>query len=227
MFAAIRNPENDKDDGVAGYVVWTLACLANPMPEASWIQFVEREIGKRMSRSDLLFYGNRLDNLIDRCETAIKEEVEHWGRNRVLSSIESDLITYLVDKYSLDPPQLLRDQIYIENEGEAKINVSGQFEYGNWNNSDPRHIPGSFVTVAIPFEGDGGLLEYQASTYTGDPPRGHISGSNVLISFQSVKLNAERTREKIDATVEQIEKHLEWTRNDCNQWNGRIASVAE
>ena len=226
MFAAIRNPENDKNDGVAGYVC-TLACLAKPMPEASWIQFVEREIEKKMSRSDLLFDGNRLGDLIDQCETEIKRDVEHWDRNRVLSSSESDLITYLVDKYSLDPPQLLRDQIHIENEGEAKINVSGRFEYGIWDSSDPHYVPGSFVTVAIPFEGDGNLFEFQASTYTFNPPRGRISDSNVLISFQGVKLNAERTRKEIDDTVEQIEKHLEWIRNDCSQWNGRIASVAE
>ena len=200
---------------------------AKPMPEASWIQFVEREIGKRMSRSDLLFYEEGLGDLIHRIETAIKEEVDHWDRNRVLSSSESDLVTYLVNEYSLEPPRLLRDQIHVENEGETNIDVSGRFEYDIWDSGNPHHVPGSFVTVAIPFEGDGNLFEYQASTYTSDPPRGRISGSNVLISFQGIKLNAERTRKEIDDTVEQIEKHLEWIRNDCSQWNGRIASVAE
>ena len=180
-----------------------------------------------MSRSDLLFYGKELGALIRGCETAIKKEVESWDRNRILASSESDLVTYLVDRYSLDPPRLLREQIHIENEGEAKIDVSGRFEYGIWDRGGPHFVPGSFVTVAIPFEGNGDLFGFQASTYSLNPPRGRVLGSNVLISFQDVKLDAERTREEIDATVGRIDEYLGWIRNDCSEWNGRAASVAE
>ena len=181
-----------------------------------------------MSRSDLLFYGKDLGALIRGYETTIKEEVGGgWDRNRILASSESDLVTYLVDKYSLDPPRLLREQINIENEGEAKIDVSGRFEYGILDRGGPHFVPGSFVTVAIPFEGDGDLFGFQASTYGFNPPRGRVSGSNVLISFQDVKLDAKRTREEIDATVDRIDEYLGWAKNDCSEWNGRVASVAE
>ena len=180
-----------------------------------------------MSRNDLLFYGKDLRFLIRGYETAIKEEVGGWDRNRILASSESDLVTYLVDKYSLDPPRLLREQIQIENEGETKIDVSGRFEYGMWDQGSPHLVPGSFVTVAIPFEGEGDLFGFQASTRSLNPPRGRVSGSNVLISFQDVKLDAERTREEIDATVKRIDECLGWTKSDCSEWNGRVASVAE
>ena len=180
-----------------------------------------------MSRTDLLFYGKDLGALIHRCETEIKEEVERWDRNRILASSETDLVAYLVEKYTLDPPRLLRDDIHIESEGEAKIDVSGRFEYGVWDRSSPHFIPGSFVTVAIPFEGDGGLFKFQASTYSLNPPRGQISGSNILISFQDVKLDAERTREEIDATIDRIDQYLKWINNDCSNWNARVPSVAE
>ena len=153
-----------------------------------------------MSVGDLLFYGKDLRALIHRYEIAIKEEVERWDRNRILASSESDLVTCLVDQYTFDPPRLLCDQMLIEKEGEAKVDVSGRFEYGIWDNSTPHFIPGSFVTVAIPFEGDGDLFGFQVSTYSFNPPRGRVSGSNVLISFQDVKLDAEQTREEIDAT---------------------------
>ena len=180
-----------------------------------------------MSRSDLLFYGKDLGALIRGYETTIKEEVGGWDRNRILASSESDLVTYLVYKYSLDPPRLLREQINIENEGEAKIDVNGRFEYGILDRGSPHFVPGSFVTVAIPFEGDGDLFGFQASTYGFNPPRGLVSGSNVLISFQDVKLDAKRTREEIDATVDRIDEYLGWAKTDCSEWNGRVASVAE
>ena len=180
-----------------------------------------------MSRSDLLFLGKDLSALIRGYEVAVKKEVDKWERNRILASSDSDLVSYLVEKYTLDPPRLLGDQIHIEDEGETKIDVSGRIEYDAWDRGRPLHVPGSFVTVAIPFEGDGDLFEFKASTYTFNPPSGRVSGSSVLISFQGVKMDAQRTREEIDPTVGKIEQHLGWIRNDCGSWNARVASVAE
>ena len=180
-----------------------------------------------MSRNELLFYGKDLSALIRGYEGAIKEEVEGWERNRILTSSECDLVTYLVEKYTLEPPRLLRDQICVESAGETKINVSGRFEYGVWDHDGPHFVPGSFVTVAIPFEGDGDLLGFQASTFGMNPPRGRISGSSILTSFQGTNLDAGRTRQEIDATVGRIEEYLEWTRKDCSGWNVRVQGVVE
>ena len=180
-----------------------------------------------MSRNDLLFFGEDLSALIRSYESAISEEVAGWEPNRILASSESDLVSYLVEKYTLDAPRILRDQLHIESEGEAKIDVSGRFEYDIRDRGQPLYIAGSFVTVAIPFEGDGDLLKFKASTYSLNPPRGRVSGSSVLISFRGVEMNAQRTREEIDATAGKIDQHLEYISNDCAGWNGRVTSVAE
>ena len=180
-----------------------------------------------MTRGDLLFFEKDLSALIRNYEPAIGEEVARWERNRILASSESDLVSYLVEKYTLDAPRILRDQLHIESEGEAKIDVSGRFEYGIRGRGQPFHVAGSFVTVAIPFEGDGDLFEFRASTYSSNPPRGRVSASSVLISFRAVEMNADRTREEIDATVERVEQHLVWIRNDCAGWNARVSSIAE
>jgi len=173
------------------------------------------------------FFGKELSALIRAYEAEIHREVDGWERNRVLASSESDLVTYLVEKYTLQAPRLLVDQMHIENEGEAKIDISGRFEYDVRDRSRPFHVSGSFVVVAIPFEGDGDLFEFKASTFDLNPPRGRVSGSSVLLSFQGVNMNAARTREAIDSTVGQIEQHLEWIRGDCGGWNGRVETVAE
>ena len=180
-----------------------------------------------MSRSDLLFYGKDLSALIRGYEAALNKEVEQWERNRILASSESDLVTYLVEKYTLDPPRLLRDQIHIDSEGETKIDVSRRFNYDVWERDSPHFIPGSYVTVAIPFEGDGDLFGYKASTFNLNPPRGRVSGSNVLISFQDVKLDPQRLREEINSTIMRIEEQLKWIENDCGGWNTGVTSIAE
>ena len=180
-----------------------------------------------MTSDDLLFFGKDLSALIRGYESAIRREVEGWEPNRILASSESDLVSYLVEEYTLDAPRILHGQLYIESEGEAKIDVRGRFEYDIRDRGQPFHVAGSFVTVAIPFEGNGDLFEFKASTYNLNPPRGRVSGSSVLISFRGVEMNADRTREEIDATVGKIEQHLEWIRNDCAGWNARVSSVAE
>lgn len=179
------------------------------------------------SRNDLLFYGKDLGALIRAYEVEIRNEVEGWERNKILAASELDLIAYLVEKYTLDPPRLLRDEVHIESEGEAKIDVSGRFDYDVRDRGGPYHVPGSYVTVAIPFEGDAELFGFQASTYSSNPPRGRVSGSNVVISFQGVKLDPQRTRQEIDATANRIEEYLKWIKNDCSIWNTRVHSVAE
>ena len=180
-----------------------------------------------MSRSELLFYGKTLSGLISGRELRIRDEVEQWERNRILASSESDLVTYFVEKYTLDPPRLLLDQIYIDSEGETNLDVSRPFGYYERDGNSLHFIPGSYVRVAIPFEGDGELFGFQAKNYNLNPPCGRVSGSNILISFQDVKPDAQRMREAIDSTVKRIEEQLKWVENDCNEWNTRITSVAE
>ncbi len=182
-----------------------------------------------MSRSEhyLLFREKDLRALIDAYETEIIKEVEGWERNKILATSESDLVAYLVEKFTLDPPRLLPDQRYIESEGETRIDVSGRFEYGIFDRSHPHYVSGSYVTISIPFEGDGDFFRFQASTFASNPPRGRISESEILISFQDVRLDAHQTRQAILNEIDRIEHNLNYVKNDCNGWNGRVQSLAE
>ena len=175
---------------------------------------------------ELLFRSKDLSALISTWESRLKDEIEEWNPNRILSTSEHDLVAYLVGRFTLDPPSLLRDQVYIDQEGETNIDVSRRFEY-NLGRLGPYHVPGSYVTVGIPFEGDGGLFRFKASTYSSNPPYGQVSGSSVLVSFQDVKLDPQRLRNEIDTLLGNIEQHLEWIRNDCNQWNDRVLEIAK
>ena len=178
------------------------------------------------TQRDCLFSQGELSNLINGYEHKIRHEIEHWERNKVLAVSETDLIVYLIDKYTLDAPRLLTEQKFIESEGETKIDVSLRFEYG-YGSFNPQSVPGSYVTIAVPFEGDPDLFQYQASTYSLSPPRCRIKGNLVLITFQDVNLDSEQVRQDIDNITNQIANNLQWTRNDCEKWNNRVQSVAE
>ena len=177
--------------------------------------------------NNLLFCEERLADVVHDCEERILQDVESWEQNRILAASEADLIKYIVDRYSYNPPQLLRDQVCIENQGEVNIDVSRDPFRDVRDRSRPLYLPGFYVNVAIPFEGDGDLFRYQASTYSLNPPEGRISGSTVLICFQGTDLDTEGNRENIDTWSDQIEEHLNWTKNDCENWNSHIQPLAE
>lgn len=179
------------------------------------------------SDNNLLFCDEDLRGLIELYERQLREEVEGWEQNKVLAGSESDLVTYLVEKYTLHSPRLLREEIHIEREGEASIDVSGDPRRYVRDRSRPLYLPGSFVTVAIPFEGESALFSYKASTYSLNPPRGRVSESRILISFHGTDFDAERLRNEIDTTVNKIDDLVTHTRNDCEGWNARVQSIAE
>ena len=181
-----------------------------------------------MSNNDLLFYGNNLRIMIQTIEGKIRKEVEDWEPNKILAASEPDLVAYLVQQYTLDPPQLFPDEIYIESHRETKIDVRSRPEYGIWDRNSPHYVPGSCVTVAIPFGGDANLFRYQASTFDRNQQlRGRVSESAVLISLNHLTPDLDQIRQEIASVVQRIEKCLKWIKNDCDEWNGRVLDIAE
>lgn len=176
--------------------------------------------------NDLLFTERLLSDLIREYETELIKEIKGWEKNKILGASEHDLIEYLVQKNKLNVPRLSRNNIYIDSEGETEIDVSNRFEYGFWDRSRPHYVPGFRVTVAIPFEGDAELFKFRASTYLTNPPRGQVLESKILISFQDVKLDPDKTSQNIETSVTEIETHLKWTRNNCEEWNARVRDIA-
>ncbi len=164
--------------------------------------------------------------MIQAYEKKIREEIVSWEKNKVLAASEHDLIEYLVEKYTLDAPNLLPDNKFIDSEGETKIDVSNRIEYGyGWG--DDSYVSGSFVKVGIPFKGDADLFDYQASTFSVNPPRCQIAGSNLILTFKDVELKPEQIKQETNNFIKQIENYLGYTRSDCQNWNNRIRSTAE
>lgn len=176
---------------------------------------------------ELLFSSKNLSAQITSYELQLKEVIEGWEPNRILSTSEHDLVAYLVEKYTIDPPKLLRDQVYIEQDGETKIDVSHRFEYNPVRRKGTLFIPGSYVTVGVPFEGDAYLFSFKASTWSSNPPYGRVIESSVLLSYQDTTLDHQQLRNEIHAALDNIEEHLEWIRSDCNQWNNRVPEIAK
>jgi hypothetical protein len=177
-------------------------------------------------RHPYLFSEKELRHCIDGYEGAIRDEVEKLDKNTVLSASEHDLIAHFVEKYTLVPPTLRRDEMYVESEGDAKIDVSRRFDYGFFDREGPHFIEGSYVKIAVPFGGDADLFQFRASTFSTAPPIGEVHRDTLQFTFQDVNLSSEQIKAQLNQTLNTIEQYLGWIRRDCEGWNGRVENVA-
>jgi hypothetical protein len=70
----------------------------------------------------LLFVTHDLDHSLRSTMQAMRREVESLGENRLLNTVPDDLKKYLVEKHSVTPITLLRDQWYADHQDERGPN---------------------------------------------------------------------------------------------------------
>ena len=167
--------------------------------------------------------GGSLRDLVRNCETKVREEVHNWEPNKILSVGETYLVDYLVEEYKLDTPGLLTEKKFIEDHGETTIEIRDPMRHG----VAVSNVPGSYFTVAIPFEGNPELLELRPSEWSGAPPSGRIKDSSILLFIRSENLDPNQTSQDVETAEQGLAQYVRLIRNECDDWNGRIRSMAE
>lgn len=176
-------------------------------------------------RPDLLFIGKgNLRDFFEHRKLELKREVEKLDSNYILTISEEDFCQYLITKYSLRPPEIHEDKIYVYDQKEVDVDVSKDPMRAIFDRSKPFYIKGVQVTVAVPFEGDGELFQYQPSTFTFNPPRGEIRGQEIHLIYTAVDHDAEKLKQMYQRDLNEIKRYLEWVNRDVSNFNKELES---
>jgi hypothetical protein len=168
---------------------------------------------------DILFYRNgELRNYLEKGKIEVKKEIESYESNYILNASEEELVRYLVNKYSLEPPVLNQDKKYVYDQSEADIDVSRD-PMRAFFEDEPFHVKGISVTIAIPFDGDGNLFRYKPATYTLNPPRGDVEEQEVHLIYERAEHDAEELNRTIKRDIERINEYLSWVKRDVEAFN--------
>ncbi len=168
---------------------------------------------------EYLFCRGHLRDYLERRKLELKRETESLEPNYVLNVSETDLLKHLLDKYKVDTSHLRADEVYVYDQSEADIDVSNDVSRAILNRSRPFYVKGVSVTIAVPFDGDGELFDYQPSTFTSNPPRGEIVGQEVHLIYQSVDHDAEKLKQVYTSDVNQVNQYLTYATNDVKSFN--------
>jgi hypothetical protein len=147
--------------------------------------------------------------------------------NRLLNTNVDDLVTYLTEKYGVEVPELLEDQMLIDQQ-EAQRDVSDdpQRRFFYDDHRGPIMVTGTEISLEIPFDGDAQMFGVQPNTYSVNPPRGRVHGNVLSFTFWGENLTTHQVRSQIDEWLQSIRQHLQWQRDSFQGLNAALPGEA-
>jgi hypothetical protein len=137
----------------------------------------------------------------------MRKAVAAMDGNRLLNTSVDDLVTYFEQKFQIEIPSLLTEEITVD-QRETKIDVSRDHSRMFYDRSRSFHITGTEIEVEIPFTGEAEAFKVQPTSFTMSPPRAEVRGNVLVLRIVGTDLNADRVRTEIDQTVNEIQSHL-------------------
>lgn len=174
---------------------------------------------------NLLFRTTEIIEVMELQKRALAAEIQSLSEEQ-LAGGQDELISQLVDKYCINVP-ILGEGIYITDR-ELDIDYthdrSMAFNYGTFG--EPLILRGVEVTVHIPFKGDPALFQVRPGTYTLNPPRGEVIGSELQLAFRGLPTD-NSLKQKYERSLEQIRQYLDWMRQSAQQLSTELRQSAQ
>lgn len=160
-------------------------------------------------------------------QSELQMEINGYDPDYLLGISETDLLTYLVDRYSLSAPKLLKDQMYQLDPYDVDIDVSRDPRRDIENRKRSFYVKGTAYTIVIPFEGDATLLTHQPTRFTSPPPQGEIGDQVIQLTYKLTEHDLDMLEQLYKRGLASIEDHLEWVRQDIEVYNRSLLQSAK
>ncbi len=164
-----------------------------------------------------LFSQYGLQDSIDNQPRAIREKVENFGEDYILTVPEEDLVADLAAEAEWNPPVLGEPFIA----GDREINVHrSDTDYGR-----PRTYiaKATQIEVHIPFSGDATFFKVQPAQSKFPRPAALIQSDHLEIILEGANLSSESVRREIEKFVPDIKFHLDQIVEAAKTHNATVA----
>ncbi len=172
-----------------------------------------------------MFYDRNLSDVLADLDVRMQKEIGSFGKDLLLSKSVDDLCDSLEEKYRVDVPRLVEEKTTVD-QGDAQIDVSRDPLYSVQDRSRPAYITGTGITFYVPFEGDPQMFACKPSTWTTVLPRAVISGSELILRYQSISQDHEAARSYFQHSLSEIRRWLGWISADVAPHNASVRQKA-
>ncbi len=134
----------------------------------------------------------------------------------------------LAHHFAVACPELQADDVWMEPVKDVKIDVS-------WDRSryfsDPysdlaRNFPGYQIVVHIPFEGEADVFKLRPSSFTLNPPRGRLKGSDLLLTIEYARDQQPDFDGQVNGFIGTVGQWLGFARADIDSFNSGLEQQA-
>ncbi|MFB8242865.1 hypothetical protein ACFC58_40655 [Kitasatospora purpeofusca] len=149
----------------------------------------------------------------------MRKDVLGWPEDELLRLPETEVIDHLVGKYTLECPELHRDQIHM-------LPVrSRTAEHDGFLGREEHHV--TVATFVVPFTGDAKVFSWQPQTRLMRRWEFGISEQELRITWEGTSPNPEAVQRHLDQEIGQIEQNLASTRGALVSYNASLRPLAE
>ena len=173
-----------------------------------------------MRRDNMLFVNIDWYSVEDNFRRQISETIAKIDENRILNSSETDLIQQFTEEFLFKIPVLDEENAHVDTK-EVKIDISHDQMRVFPNQNGPVHVPATQFTVTIPFIGQSDAFKVKPSQFT-SPPRGVVSGNNLLLAFTQENFDQSQLKEIITQQISEIKQWLVNLERDATSYNNQV-----
>lgn len=178
-----------------------------------------------MSEGELLFVKH--DSLAAQANQprVLVEAIETHDPNAILTANIDDLVGHFVDKFRIDVPRLIEDDITLAPE-DTRFDARRDSNRIVFDPSRPVWIPGTRLTWHVPYEGERELFYMRASTFTLNPPRAVVTEGEIQFPYTTADANdAPRLKTEFERDLAKVRDHLSWLERDFKPFMDGIATL--
>ncbi|MBI4799640.1 MAG: hypothetical protein HY794_13130 [Desulfarculus sp.] len=177
-----------------------------------------------MGRNDLLFARGNLQSYLSNIADNLNPIIEKVPTNQFIASSDEQLLEHFLAELIVEPITLHEDHATMDKE-ETTLDMSHRFDYGEGATG----VPGTKITVLIPYTGDSKLWEMRPSTwstvfprarYIG--PRGNEPGSLIVEISMTYDEPMESYKAVLDKKIKSIKEYLNYQRQDIESFNNNL-----
>ena len=161
--------------------------------------------------------------VIESRRSQVKQRVDQIPKNTVLNGSEEDLVAALVEDLRLEVPSI-SDEHFVETH-ETKVDVSRDPMRLILDPSQPFYVPGTEVVIAIPFEGEPAFFQIRPNTYSLNPPRGAVVGSELHLTYTRTDADGAAVKRQYESDLGQIRSHLQALASSADQFDRELPNL--
>ncbi|MFJ2154372.1 hypothetical protein ACIOHB_37240 [Streptomyces microflavus] len=161
-------------------------------------------------------FGERsLHEQLSRRAECVRREVRDWKEDDFLKSPEDDVVSYLVDKYRVTCPVLLRDDRTMHPARDTHVVVEDLV-------GRRRERPATHLTFVIPFTGDDEVFTLRPDTWSEREWSTRIRDGELHISWTGQSGDVDGAHRHLEAELVELDRHLVWARQIIDPHNAQL-----